>query len=68
MAVDEVNLNTGNVVVGHFANGEDAQRAITELSDEGIQAHEIGAAFHSSSSFRDTLDRRVGAENNADAE
>ena len=33
------------IVVGYFANGVDASRAIDELMDEGFQPGEIGAAF-----------------------
>jgi hypothetical protein len=34
-------------VVGYFADGEDAHRAINELLEQGFRASEIGAAFHS---------------------
>jgi hypothetical protein len=40
------------VIVGYFADGADAYRAISELMDEGFQASEMGAAFRS---------RRAGA-------
>ena len=43
--------STGAVVVGYFATGHAAHRAINALIDEGFQPSEIGAAFH------------VGAEN-----
>ena len=33
------------IVVGFFADGANAYRAITELIDEGFQATEVGAAF-----------------------
>lgn len=33
------------VIVGYFADGADASRAIHELIDEGFQASEMGAAF-----------------------
>jgi hypothetical protein len=33
------------VIVGYFADGADAYRAISELIDEGFQASEMGAAF-----------------------
>jgi len=33
------------VVVGYFANGADAYRAVQELIDEGFRASEMGAAF-----------------------
>ena len=33
------------VIVGYFADGSDAYRAISELMDEGFQASEMGAAF-----------------------
>lgn len=35
----------GNIVVGYFAEGADAYRAINELVDEGFTSAEIGAAF-----------------------
>ena len=34
-----------SLVVGYFADGADAYRAINELIDEGFRASEIGAAF-----------------------
>jgi hypothetical protein len=34
-------------VVGYFADGEDAHRAINELLEQGFRPSEIGAAFHS---------------------
>jgi hypothetical protein len=40
------------VIVGYFADGADAYRAIQELMDEGFQASEMGAAFRA---------RRAGA-------
>lgn len=36
-----------NLVVGYFAEGANAYRAINELIDEGFTASEIGAAFRS---------------------
>ncbi len=52
MAVNDPNFTdhnyaSGSIVVGYFPNGEEAQRAITELQDEGFQVNDIGAAFHS---------------------
>lgn len=38
---------TGTTVVAHFADGDDAHRAILELRDMGFDASTIGAAFHS---------------------
>lgn len=35
----------GNIVVGYFAEGADAYRAINELVDEGFTSTDIGAAF-----------------------
>lgn len=35
------------VVIGYFAQYDDAQRAIDDLLAEGFQARQIGAAFHS---------------------
>ena len=37
---------TGSVVIGYFATGHAAHRAINALIDEGFVASEIGAAFH----------------------
>lgn len=45
------------IVVGHFSDGVDAQRAINELMDEGFGSSEIGAAFRG---------RRGGAEESED--
>jgi len=54
----ESNMNANNsaigTVVAYFANGEDAQRAIGELREEGFSASAIGAAFHSSRSLMGT--------------
>ncbi len=36
---------TENIVVGYFADGGDASRAINELVDEGFSAADMGAAF-----------------------
>ncbi len=37
---------TGTAVVGYFATGNEAHRAINALIDEGFLPSEIGAAFH----------------------
>lgn len=34
-----------HVIIGYFADGADAYRAISELMDEGFQTSEMGAAF-----------------------
>lgn len=47
-----------NIVVGYFADGADAYRAINELIDEGFSASEMGAAFRT---------RRAGREGRAAA-
>ncbi len=44
---DSSTSGTKNVVAGYFISGDDAHRAINELMDEGFQASQIGAAFHS---------------------
>ncbi|MGC2605467.1 MAG: hypothetical protein WA419_07920, partial [Silvibacterium sp.] len=44
---DSSTSGTKDVVAGYFISGEDAHRAINELKDEGFQASQIGAAFHS---------------------
>jgi hypothetical protein len=36
---------TENIVVGYFADGGDASRAVHELIDEGFSASDLGAAF-----------------------
>jgi hypothetical protein len=48
------NSSTTGTVVAYFTNGEDAQRAINELVDDGFPIKDIGAAFHSArtSAFR----------------
>lgn len=47
MTVESGNDSDDRVVVGYFADGADAYRAINELIDEGFEAREIGAAFRS---------------------
>lgn len=48
------NMNSNNsassTVVAYFANGDEAQRAIGELREEGFASSAIGAAFHSGTS------------------
>ena len=39
----------GTAVVGYFADGREAHRAINALVDEGFRPSEIGAAFHTGS-------------------
>jgi hypothetical protein len=46
----DLNSSTGGTVVAWFDSGEDAQRAIDELLNEGFPVNEIGAAFHSAAS------------------
>src|SRR5271165_1285926 len=43
------NSSINRTVVAFFTNGEDAQRAIHELVDEGFPIKDIGAAYHSAS-------------------
>ena len=43
------NSSISGTVVAYFTNGEDAQRAIHELVDEGFPIKDVGAAFHSAS-------------------
>lgn len=43
--MDSGNMEDDRIIVGYFANGADASRAINELIDEGFVAEEIGAAF-----------------------
>ena len=45
MLMDNENNADDRIVVGYFANGRNAARAIDELLDEGFVAPEIGAAF-----------------------
>jgi hypothetical protein len=46
MGTTSSNIASPNTVVGYFADGEDAHRAINELLEQGFRASEIGAAFH----------------------
>ena len=46
----DLNSSTSGTVVAWFESGEDAQRAIDELLNEGFPVNEIGAAFHSGAS------------------
>lgn len=45
--MDSSNMEDDRIIVGYFASGADASRAISELVDEGFLAAEIGAAFRS---------------------
>jgi hypothetical protein len=47
MATGNWTNSSRRTVVGYFADGEDAQRAINDLIAEGVSPSEIGAAFHS---------------------
>jgi hypothetical protein len=44
-SVDNADNREDRIVVGYFASGADASRAISELIDQGFRAEEIGAAF-----------------------
>ena len=44
------------IVVGYFASGADASRAISELIDEGFRPAEIGAAFRTSAPTMEVTD------------
>ncbi len=46
-STNDSNSSTSGTVVAYFTDGEDAQRAINELVDEGFPISDIGAAFHS---------------------
>ena len=46
----DLNSSTSGTVVAWFESGEDVQRAIDELLNEGFPVNEIGAAFHSGAS------------------
>lgn len=46
MAIENLTINSRRTVVGYFANGEDAHRAINDLLENGFRPSEIGAAFH----------------------
>lgn len=45
--MDSSNMEDDRIIVGYFASGADASRAINELVDEGFVPAEIGAAFRS---------------------
>ena len=47
MVIESSNNADDRVVVGYFADSEQASRAINELIDEGFRVEEIGAAFRS---------------------
>jgi hypothetical protein len=47
MAFGNSSTSSRRTVVGYFADGEDAHRAINDLLAEGFRPREIGAAFHS---------------------
>ncbi|HTV15263.1 MAG TPA: hypothetical protein VME68_11145 [Acidobacteriaceae bacterium] len=44
------------IVVGYFANGSDASRAVSELIDEGFRPFEIGAAYCTSGTAMEVTD------------
>jgi hypothetical protein len=46
MAASNWTSSSRRTVVGYFADGEDAHRAINDLLTEGFRPSEIGAAFH----------------------
>lgn len=52
MPIENRTSSAGQIVIGHFASGEDAHRAINELIDEGFTAGQIGAAFRSGNPFQ----------------
>lgn len=45
------------VIIGYFADGADAFRALNELIDEGFQTSEMGAAFRTQRATAGRLDR-----------
>jgi len=47
MPLSNSSTSSRRTVVGYFAEGEDAHRAINDLLAEGFRPREIGAAFHS---------------------
>ena len=47
MATGNWTNSSRRTIVGYFADGEDAHRAINDLIAEGFRPSEIGAAFHS---------------------
>jgi hypothetical protein len=49
------------VIVGYFADGADAYRAIQELMDEGFQASEMGAAFRARQASAARLGTNAGS-------
>ncbi len=52
----------GTAVVGYFANGDGAHRAINALIDEGFRPSEIGAAFHTGSAMSTETGAKEGRE------
>jgi len=46
-----------HVIIGYFADGADAYRAISELMDEGFQTSEMGAAFRARRESAGRLER-----------
>ena len=55
----------GTAVVGYFASGDEAHRAINALIEGGFQPNEIGAAFHTGSAAgRGSEAAREGMEEN----
>lgn len=56
---ESVAIKSPNVVSSYFANADNAHRAIEELLDQGFNANEIGAAFHS---IRKPVERERDAE------
>jgi hypothetical protein len=60
MAIENRTDTDNRVVVGHFSNGEDAHRAIDNLTEEGFTASQIGAAFHGESPSQSALASNPG--------
>ncbi|HEY1810387.1 MAG TPA: hypothetical protein VGG42_17620 [Acidobacteriaceae bacterium] len=59
MTVEGTRSVDDRIVIGHFSDGADAQRAINELMDEGFGAPDIGAAVRG---------RQAGTEGSGESE